>query len=376
MQYRDYGNTGIKVSALGFGCMRLPMVGDNVDIDKSVEMIRYAIDHGVNYLDTAYGYCNSQSETALGLALKDGYREKVYLSTKNPSGDPDGGKWRRILEHQLEKLQVDYIDFYHFHGIGWDGWNGGYIAPGGPRDMSIKAQEEGLIRYRTFSFHDKPEALTKLVDTGEFAGVTAQYNLLDRSNEEALAYAASKGLGVVVMGPVGGGRLGAPSPEIQRMVPGGVKSTAEVALRFVLAQPWVSVALSGMSTLQQVVENVATASRTEPLTEAERAHVLASLEENRRLAELYCTGCNYCMPCPNGVDIPANFRAMNYYRVYGLKDHAAWEYRHLGQRKVDGQPRPAWAEACLECGECEPKCPQKIEIIRQLKETREALSAP
>lgn len=373
MQYRQYGNTGIKLSALGFGCMRLPMVDGNVDEDKSIEMIRYAIDHGVNYFDTAYMYCNDQSEIVLGKALKDGYRERIYLSTKNPSGDPDGSKWRRILEHQLEKLQVDYIDFYHFHGIGWQRWIETYTAPGGPLDQSRKAQEEGLIRYRVFSFHDSPDALFKLIDTGEFVGMTVQYNLLDRSNEEAIAYAASKGMGVVVMGPVGGGRLGAPSPEIQRMIPGGVKSTAEVALRFVLANPNVTVALSGMSTMEQVVENIATASRTEPLTEEEKAHVMAALEENRRLAELYCTGCNYCMPCPNGVDIPANFRAMNYYRVYGLRDHARWEYSRLGQRKVDGELRPAWAEACLECGECEPKCPQKIEIIRQLRETAAAL---
>jgi len=375
VQYRPYGKTGIMVSALGFGCMRLPMIGDNVDVDKSIEMIRYAIDHGVNYIDTAYMYCNHQSEIVVGQALKDGYREKVYLSTKNPSGDPDGSKWRRILEHQLEKLQVDYIDFYHFHGIGWKRWIETYTVPGGPCDASRKAQEEGLIKHRVFSFHDSPDALIKLIDTGEFEGVTVQYNLLDRSNEEGIAYAASKGLGVVVMGPVGGGRLGAPSPEIQRLIPGGVKSTAEVALRFVLANPNVSVALSGMSTLEQVIENIATASRTEPLTEAEKAHVMAALEENRRLADLYCTGCNYCMPCPNGVDIPANFRAMNYYRVYGLRDYAREEYARLGRREVDGQPKPAWAEACLECGECEPKCPQKIEIIKQLKETAAALGS-
>jgi len=374
MLYREYGKTGLKLSSLGFGCMRLPMKGDDVDYDLAIPMLRKAIDLGVNYLDTAFGYCNGKSEIAVGCALKGGYREKVILSTKNPVWEPDGDKWRSVLEQQLKKLDVDRIDVYHFHGINWKAWCETFTAPGGPLGASRRAQEEGLIRFRAFSFHDAPENLIKLVDTGEFAGVTVQYNLLDRSNEDAIAYAHEKGLGVVVMGPVGGGRLGGPpSEEIARLIPGGAQSTPEAALRFVLANPNVTVALSGMSTMKHVLENVATASRAEPLSEEERARIAAMLEENKRLADLYCTGCGYCMPCPNNVDIPGNFRIMNYHRIYGLKEFAKAQYARLAEKEVDGEVVPVWAAACLECGQCEPKCPQHIPIPQQLKEVAAVL---
>ena len=175
------------------------------------------------------------------------------------------------------------------------------------------------------------------------------------------------------MGPIGGGRLVAESGQIQNLIPGGSKSSPEVALRFVLSNPNVTIALSGMNSIEMVDENVATASRTEPLSAEERQRVLEMLEENQRLADLYCTGCNYCMPCENGVDIPENFRLMNYHRVYGLTEIARERYARLGERKVDDEPAPAWANACIECGECEPKCPQDIPIREQLKEVRETL---
>ncbi|MCL4514683.1 MAG: 4Fe-4S dicluster domain-containing protein, partial [Firmicutes bacterium] len=166
-------------------------------------------------------------------------------------------------------------------------------------------------------------------------------------------------------------RLGAPSEAIQSLIPGGVKSSAEMALRFVLSNPQVSVALSGMGSVQMVEENVATASRAEHLSQEERRRIAEIMEENRRLADLYCTGCNYCMPCPNGVNIPENFRYMNYHRVYGLKDYAREAYGRLGQ--PDNFVKGEKAESCLECGECETKCPQKLHIIHQLKEVARVL---
>jgi predicted aldo/keto reductase-like oxidoreductase len=211
--------------------------------------------------------------------------------------------------------------------------------------------------------------MIKLLETGFFRGMTLQYNLLDRSNEPVIDYAREHGIGIVVMGPVGGGRLGMPSERLGSIVP-GVATTSEIALRFVLANPGVSTAISGMSAMEQVEENCATGAREEPLTDAEKAAIEQALEENRKLAELYCTGCNYCMPCPNGVGIPENFRLMNLHRVWGLTDLAKHGYRHLGP-----EHREKWlrASACVECGECEPKCPQKIPIIEQLKETAQAL---
>src|SRR3990172_2433813 len=293
MQDRDFGATGLKISALGFGAMRLPTKEDHVDEEKAIEALHRAFELGVNYVDTAFMYNGGESETVVGKALK-GWRDKVVLSTKNPNSGDDGGTWRKTLEKQLQKLDVDRIDVYHMHGINWKLFEDNIVKPGGPLEAARKAQSEGLFTYLSFSFHDTPENLIRLIDTGEYTSVTCQYNLLDRANEPGIAHARRKGMGVVIMGPVGGGRLGAPSPDIQKLIPGGSKSTPEMAIRFVLSNPNVTCALSGMGSLQMVEENCATASREEPLSEVERAAILAQLEEKKKLAELYCTGCNYC----------------------------------------------------------------------------------
>ena len=373
MQYRKLGNTGMQVSALGFGAMRLPdtPAGDHVDEESSLACFRRAFELGVNYVDTAFGYCHRESEIVVGKALK-GWRDKVYLSTKNPHSDRPADEWRATLDKQLKKLDVDYLDVYHMHGIGWELFEQHICRPGGALEGARKAQSEGLFRHLAFSFHDTPESLVKLIETGEYESVTLQYNLLDRANEEGMALARERGMGVVVMGPVGGGRLGTPAPDIQRLIPGGTRSTAEMALRFVLANPNVSCAISGMSTLAMVEENAAVGSRSEPLSGAERQAVAEALEERKRLAELYCTGCNYCMPCEQGVAIPHIFALVNTYRLYGLKEWARKEYARLGA----GHWRK-WmpASECIECGKCEEKCPQKIEIIKQLKEAHKLLSS-
>ena len=372
MQYKEYGKTGHKVSRLGFGLMRLPMVGDHVDMDLSVALIRRAIELGVNYLDSAVGYCKRESQVAFGKGIK-GLRDRVFVSTKNNYRGEDGDEWQRVLEDSLERIDVDYIDFYHLHGLRLEVYQK-QLGTGKPIERFRKAKEEGLIRHKCFSSHDKPENIKTLIDTGDFEGMLVQYNLLDRRNEEAIAYAAEKGLGVAIMGPVGGGRLVAPSEQIQKTV--GAKSTPEVALRFVLSNPNVTLTLSGMNSMAMVEENTATAGREEPLTAEERQQVRGMLEETKQLSDLYCTGCGYCMPCPNDIDIPANFTAMNYYNVWGLAEHAKKEYNRLGEKKIsDGSRVEAWAEACIECGECEPKCPQDIPIREQLKETATALSS-
>ncbi|MDI3508236.1 MAG: uncharacterized protein PWP48_593 [Clostridiales bacterium] len=373
MQYREFGNTGINVSLLGFGAMRLPMVNINgddvVDEDKAIPMIHRAFELGVNYIDTAPGYCNKTSEIAVGKALK-GWRDKVYLSTKNPIEDTSGDNWRRRLEDSLKKLDVDYIDFYHMWGINWQTYTERIDVPNGPMEAARKAKEEGLIKHISFSFHDVPESMIKIIDTGNFESVLCQYNLLDRANEEAIAYAKSKGLGIVIMGPVGGGRLGEPSQQIQNLLPGKVRSTAEMALRFVMANPNVSCALSGMSSMDMIEENVQVASLPGALNDEERQIIDQMLEENKRLADLYCTGCNYCMPCPTGVNIPLNFQIMNYHRVYGLTEYAKSQYARIG---IDDNMSGGKAEDCTECGTCVPLCPQNLDIIKQLRETAEVL---
>jgi hypothetical protein len=373
LQYKEYGKTGDKVSALGFGAMRLPMVEGHVDMELAVSIIRRALELGVNYVDSAVGYCNGESQIAVGKAIK-GRRDKLFVSTKNHYRGESADEWQECLDQSLERIDVDYIDFYHLHGLRWEVYQK-QLGSGKPIERFRKAKDEGLIRHMCFSSHDDPENIKKLIDTGEFEGMLVQYNLLDRHNEEAIAYAHEHDMGVAIMGPVGGGRLVAPSDQIQNMV-GEAKSTPEVALRFVLSNPNVTLALSGMNSLQMVEENVATASREEPLSEQERIQVLEALEETKRMADLYCTGCGYCMPCPNDVDIPENFRMMNYHRMFGLTEYAKEQYKRLGKkRKRDGEIVEAWAEACIECGECEPKCPQNIPIREQLKETASTLGS-
>ncbi len=374
MQYRKFGSTGVQISRLGFGTMRLPMVKNQdgssyVDEDKAISIIHRSFELGVNYIDSAYGYCQGQSEIVMGKALK-GWRDKVYVSTKVPTWHiKEKGDYRRLLEEQLKKTDLDYIDFYHFHSLNADNFEN-IVKKFDLFEDAIKAKEEGLIKHISFSFHDKPEVLKRLIDVGIFETLLCQYNLLDRSNEEAMEYAKSKGLGVLVMGPVGGGRLSSPSEILKDILRGKAISTAEMALRFVLANPNVSCALSGMNTMEMVEENAGVASIEEPLTQKELERINEILEQNRRLTDLYCTGCNYCMPCPNGVDIPLNFTLMNYYQVYGLKELAKSRYASLGAKKETKNKR---AEECIECGACETKCPQNIPIPKRLRDVAETL---
>ncbi|HPJ01973.1 MAG TPA: aldo/keto reductase [Candidatus Limiplasma sp.] len=378
MIYKPFGNTGISLSALGFGAMRLPMASESrVDDEKAIPLMQKAFELGVNYIDTAPYYCGKDSERAVGLALK-GWRDTVYLSTKNPATDSKDGKWRKNLETSLKNLDTEYIDFYHFWGIDLESFEE-MRKPGGPVDDAWKALEEGLIKHLCFSFHDKEAANMKpIIDSGLFTSVLCQYNLLDRANEDNIAYAKQHGLGVIIMGPVGGGRLGAPSAAVQALLQNKVASSAEMALRFVLANPNVNMALSGMQNEQMLEENVKVASIGGLLSEEERNQVSAMLDENKRLMDLYCTGCNYCMPCPQKLNIPHLFRLMNYHKVYKLTDYAKAEYQKttipLDDRKADWEKSSGVdVSQCIECGACEAKCPQKLEIIKQLKETQKAL---
>ncbi len=374
MQYREFGKTNAIISALGFGAMRLPMEDRNgesfVDEDKAIPLIHNAFKQGVNYIDTAYGYCNGKSEIAVGKAIK-GWRDTISLSSKLPLWlVKEKSDYRRLLEEQLKKLDVEKIDYYHFHGLSKESYEN-QVVKLGLIEEAIKAKQEGLIRHISFSTHEKSENIKFLIDVGIFESMLCQYNLLDRGSEEGIAYAHEKGVGTVIMGPVGGGRLGVPSEAIQNLIPGGVKTTAEIALRFVLTNPNVNCALSGMSTQAMLDENAKVASNERLLSQEEVELINQSMEENKKLSELYCTGCDYCMPCPSEVNIPLNFRLMNYHKVYNLTDHARAEYKKIGN---DPWMKGKQAHDCIECGVCEEKCPQKIEIRKQLKETAKALN--
>lgn len=370
MIYRTLGRTGLTVSQLGFGAMRLPMTevdGEpRVDRELAIPMIHRAFEAGVTYIDTAVGYCHQDSQRVVGEALK-GWREKIVVSTKNPNYGTDEKEWWTNLEDSLERLQVDAIDIYNHHGIRWQSYET-EVAPRLSQWMQ-KAKDQGLIRHICCSFHDSNEALMKLVDSGYPSVITLQYNMLDRSLEEGIAYA--HGIGIVAMGPVAGGRLGADSEVLASLIP-GINRVPELAMRFVLANPHVSVALSGMSTMQQVEENLATCSDEISLTEDDKAAIEEHLARMRGMAELYCSGCGYCLPCPQEVKIPDIFRAYNMGRVYGLWDHARASYAGIGASQWN---QGAKADACVECGDCEPKCPQQLAIRQQLAEAHGALKA-
>ena len=264
MTYRTMGRTGVQLSSLGFGCMRLPMKDSStVDREKAIPMLLRAYRGGVNYFDTGKWYCGQDSERTLGEAVKAMDRAKICLSTKYAQGVPTAKDLREKLETSLALMGQEYIDFYHLWGISWEFFRTKIDIPGGPLKEFLKLKEEGLVRHLSFSFHSDAAEIPRLVDTGIFESMLCQYNFLDRRCEEGIAYAASKGLGVVIMGPVGGGRLGTHSEVIAKILPGAAAmGTPELALRFVLSNPAVTVALSGMSTMEQVEQNIGHASRS------------------------------------------------------------------------------------------------------------------
>lgn len=371
MQYAVLGKTGYRVSRLGFGAMRLPMMGEGatarIDRNLAIPMIHRAFEAGVNYIDTATMYCNSDSESVVGEAIK-GWREKIVLSTKNPYFGTDEKQWRAHLDRSLRRLEVDTIDIYNHHAVNRGSFNE-FVLPTMSRWME-KAKSEGLIRHICCSFHDDNAALCEIVDSGYPDVITLQYNLLDRQLEDGIARAHAKGMGVVVMGPVGGGRLGVESDVLKRLLP-GVERIPELALRFVLANPNVTVAISGMSTMGQVEENLAVASSSLALTSGDTAAIDAHMDRLKAMADLYCTGCGYCMPCPENVNIRGVFETYNRGRVYGLWDHARSAYAHMMGASVE--QGGLGANACTECGSCLSKCPQHINIPEQLKEAHRAL---
>lgn len=378
MKYRDFGKTGEKISQLGFGCMRLPELKDEngkwfIDEEKAIPMILKAYEKGVNYFDTAPYYCNSNSEITVGRAVK-GIRDKVMLSTKISLGDvKEPADYRRNLEKSLKKMDTDHIDFYHFWGINKAEFDNKIMGLK-LLDEARKCKEEGLIRHISFSFHDDASAIKHIIDTSEEFGVPmetmlVQYNLLDRSNEEMITYAGQKGLGVVAMGPVGGGRLAAPTDLYTRLTGKPSIATYELAFKFVLGNPYLSCALSGMQNMDMVEKNVILGDDDNPISEAEWRDIGKAVEELKKFSDLYCTGCRYCQPCPAGIDIPKIFNMYTNYNVYGLVDHARWEFKHYSQE----ENKPTLKD-CKNCGFCEKKCPQRLVVRKELERVEEILA--
>ncbi|MFX0208105.1 MAG: aldo/keto reductase [Candidatus Hodarchaeota archaeon] len=327
-------------------------------------------------MDTAYPDHEKESEIVVGQALKNGYREKVTLVTKCPVGLPDftdPSHYDNYLNEQLKKLDVDYLDFYLFHGINGKTFQEKVLGLN-LIERAKTAKEVGKIKHIGFSFHDTPKVLKEIIDTGHFELMLVQYNIIDQVNEEMLAYAAEKGLGVAIMGPIGGGRLaGTPPPEsMQQWITKGRNNFVDLAFKFVFNNPNVSVALSGMGSVEMLDENLIFVSKEnyDQLTIDEKERIQNIATKFKELSDVVCTGCGYCMPCPNEVNIKEIFDFLIRYQVYGQKEDAKGMYAQIGKlRWLPGKD----ATACIECEECLEKCPQKIPIIEQLKEAHQIL---
>jgi hypothetical protein len=379
MQYRNFGKTGWKVSALGFGAMRLPTAGGEpmtkrIREAEAVGMIRYAIDRGVNYVDTAYGYHEKKGEVLVGKALRDGYRDRVRIATKSPvwliNKKTDFDK---LLATQLRRLRVDQIDLYLFHALNKNAWEK-TVLKHGLMKRAERAIADGRIGGIGFSFHDDFKAFKQIVDGYDgWALAQIQYNYLDTQNQagtKGLRYAASKGIPVVIMEPLLGGRLANPPRQIREaMVLRGKKvAPFELALRWVWDQPEVATVLSGMSTMNQVRGNLRAADRAGVgmLRAEERRLIERVVKKYGSMAVIGCTKCNYCMPCPHGVAIPTNFEEYNDAYVHNDLVNARRTYERFFNPKKR-------ASACQHCRECEKKCPQKLPISDLMTEVHRVL---
>ncbi len=382
MQYRTMPKTGDRLSILGYGCMRLPEKGGRIDEERATKQLRHAIDHGVNYIDTAMPYHMGASEPFLGRALGDGYREKVKLATKMPHWNVRKGEdMDRFLTAQLASLQSNHIDYYLVHNMQAQSWQ--KLKALGFADFARKAKADGRIGNIGFSYHGGKADFCKIVDDYDWDFCQIQLNYLDRDNQagvDGLKYAASKGLGVIIMEPLRGGGLSRKAPPAIQDIwdEADVKrSPAEWSLRWLWNYPEVTVVLSGMNEETHIEENlrVAGTAAAGTLTEKELALVDRVTDTYRRMLKVGCTGCRYCMPCPAGVQIPMCFDQYNNRTLGGGTGFGNLDYV-VNLCGVFTGSRPGFASQCKDCGKCEKACPQHLPVRQHLKAVKSEFEGP
>ncbi|MDD4493534.1 MAG: aldo/keto reductase [Eubacteriales bacterium] len=380
MQYRKFGKHDFMVSALGFGTMRLPIdtnskEGKEIDEAEAIKMIRFAIDNGVNYIDTAYTYHSGKSEIVVGKALKDGYRSKARIATKSPVWlIKDDDDFDRMLNEQLEKLQTDCIDYYLLHSLSLNMWNKRVLGHN-VLDRAENARKAGKIKYLGFSFHDSYEAFVQILDDyDKWDFCQIQYNFLGvdyQAGMKGLKYASSKGLAVVIMEPLLGGRLAKPPKDVKAILEEGDsnRTPAEWGLQWLWNQPEISVVLSGMNNMRQVEENINSAerSRVGSLSQRELKVVEKAVQKYKEREVIPCTACDYCMPCPHDVNIPRNFALYNEAVSHDDLGGAKYSYSNFFAEK-------SRASSCMKCKLCEEKCPQNIPISEWLEKVNTELT--
>lgn len=372
MLYREMPKTGDQLSILGFGCMRLPGRQTHPNEKKAIQQIRYAIDRGVNYLDTAWLYHTGKSESILGQAIKDGYREKVKIATKLPQWICNSRQdMDDILNKQIDRLGIDAIDYYLVHALDGTAWKRmkacGIIA------FLDDAVQSGKIVNVGFSFHGSESEFIEIVDDYDWDFCQIQFNILDEHNQagiEGLNYAWSKNIGVIIMEPLRGGSLAGKLPEAVASIyreADSNRSNAEWALRWIWNHPGVISVLSGMNTIAQIDENASIAETAEvgSMSASELDTVKRAAEAFKRLEKIPCTGCLYCIPCPAHVDICGSFGAYN--SKYLFKQGIRGSIKYLIANAGGGGNNSSLASQCVECGACIEKCPQRIDIPSELK---------
>ncbi|MCQ2506938.1 MAG: aldo/keto reductase [Lachnospiraceae bacterium] len=356
---------GQEVTLLGFGCMRLPKAADGkIDRVLAAKMLDYAFESGVNYYDTAYMYHDGESELFLGEYLKKHDRASFNLATKLPCWDIktiDDAK--RLFEDQRRKLQVEYFDYYLLHCMNTQLFD--KVLKLGIIDLMEEYKKQGMIRHFGFSFHDGYESFERIIKAHNWDFCQIQYNYMDQEEQagnKGYELAKSLGIPVIVMEPVKGGSLAKLPEDIEEMFKeiDPEKSIAAHALTWVATHDNIKLVLSGMTTMEQVVDNINTFTEFKPYTDAEMEKVQDIAEKIRAKVANPCTGCRYCVPCPQEVAIPYIFKVWNQYRMYQNAGGARWDWSQLAEAKKPSN--------CIECGRCESLCPQKISIIDNLKQ--------
>ena len=370
MKYRNFGKLGIQGSAFGLGCMRFngAASGDSIiDEEKAISLIRRAIDGGVTYMDTAYVYLDRTSEIVLGKALQDGYREKVTIATKMPAEHVHNREeMQALLDEELEKLQTDHIDFYLMHGINKEKWE--YFKSIGAPQFFDDMKKAGKIRYKCFSFHAPYDEFEYIIKDYDWDMVQIQYNFMNedyQAGTKGLELAGSLGIPVVIMEGLLGGRLAKAPDNVQALYDAFPvkRSPVEWAFRWLCNHPQIATVLSGCNEEAQIDDNLRIFDTVEPGIMSEEELQLMSDVRDAYLSRMRigCTGCRYCMPCPNGVNIPGIFAAWNDVSLYSA-DLA----QHFGLNMI--RKNGEGADNCVACGACEAACPQHLSIIDALQE--------
>lgn len=371
MEYRTLEKLGIKTSLLGFGCMRFPTTPDGaIDEERAQQMLDKAYEAGINYYDTAWPYHEGKSELFVGRAMKKYPRDSFYFATKLPCWEVKQREDAvRIFNQQLERLQTEYIDFYLLHALNRDSFRS--MCAMGVLDEVIELQKQGKIRYLGFSFHDSYDAFEEILTYRDWDFCQIQYNYMDtmeQAGDKGYALCEERNVPLIIMEPVKGGALASYAPEVEALFKKvrPEKSIASWALRFVASKPQIKVVLSGMSTEEQVKDNLETFGIFETLSVKEQETIETVVREVKSRIKNGCTGCRYCMPCPFGVNIPKNFSIWNNYGMYNNAGATKWRY-------FQDMKEEEHADKCMSCGACEEACPQKLPIREHLVQIAELM---